>query len=106
MTMTHSVLRAHTRAREAPHLESTRPAPPGTLLAQAAQTIREADLARRHGFVCNLIGLIIEATGLQAEIGEVCMIGGVSLSRSVHAPIGGDAHVRPHPDRACTVRPA
>jgi flagellum-specific ATP synthase len=44
-------------------------------LARAAQSIREADLARRHGFVTNLIGLIIEATGLQAEIGEVCMVG-------------------------------
>ncbi len=35
--------------------------PPGALLAQAAEAIREADLARRHGFVTNLIGLIIEA---------------------------------------------
>ena len=35
----------------------------------------EADLARRHGFVSNLIGLIIEATGLQAEVGEVCLVG-------------------------------
>ncbi len=37
--------------------------------------MRESDLARRHGFVSNLIGLIIEATGLQAEIGEVCLVG-------------------------------
>src|SRR5271166_172062 len=49
--------------------------PPGTLLAQATEAIREADLARRHGFVTNLIGLIIEATGLQAEVGEVCLVG-------------------------------
>jgi len=46
-----------------------------TLLGRAAEAIREADLARRHGFVSNLIGLIIEATGLQAEVGEVCLVG-------------------------------
>jgi flagellum-specific ATP synthase len=44
-------------------------------LERAAQAIRDADLARRHGFVTNLIGLIIEVTGLQAEIGEVCLVG-------------------------------
>ncbi len=48
----------------------------GALLATAAQSLREADLARRHGRVRNLIGLIIEATGLQVEVGEVCTIGG------------------------------
>ncbi len=51
------------------------PRPPGTRLGAVADAIREADLARRHGFVSNLIGLIIEATGLQAEIGEVCLVG-------------------------------
>ena len=35
----------------------------------------DADLARRRGRVSDLIGLIIEATGLQAEVGEVCMVG-------------------------------
>ncbi|HYB22463.1 MAG TPA: FliI/YscN family ATPase [Solirubrobacteraceae bacterium] len=45
------------------------------LFARAAEAIREADLARRHGFVSNLIGLIIEATGLHAEVGELCMVG-------------------------------
>jgi flagellum-specific ATP synthase len=48
---------------------------PGALLGGAAEALREADLARRHGFVSNLIGLIIEATGLQAEVGEVCLVG-------------------------------
>jgi flagellum-specific ATP synthase len=48
---------------------------PGALLARAAEAIREADLARRHGYVSNLIGLIIEVTGLQAEVGEVCLVG-------------------------------
>jgi flagellum-specific ATP synthase len=47
----------------------------GSLLARAATALREGDLARRHGFVSNLIGLIIEATGVQAEVGEVCLVG-------------------------------
>jgi flagellum-specific ATP synthase len=51
------------------------PTAPGGLLERASEAIGEADLARRHGFVSNLIGLIIEATGLQAEVGEVCMVG-------------------------------
>ncbi len=46
----------------------------GARLASATQAVRDADLARRHGFVSNLIGLIIEVTGLQAEIGEVCLV--------------------------------
>ena len=33
-----------------------------------------ADLHRRHGRVADLIGLIVEATGLEAEVGEVCTI--------------------------------
>ena len=76
--------RARVRARGAPLSAdpqpptlSADPQPPvGALLATATQALREADLTRRHGRVCNLIGLIIEATGLQAEVGEVCSIGG------------------------------
>jgi flagellum-specific ATP synthase len=45
------------------------------LLARAAASLHERDLARRRGRVGDLIGLIIEATGLQAEVGEVCMVG-------------------------------
>jgi flagellum-specific ATP synthase len=44
-------------------------------LARIAQAIEEADLSKRRGRVSDLIGLIIEATGLQVEIGEVCMVG-------------------------------
>jgi flagellum-specific ATP synthase len=44
-------------------------------LARVAQAIEEADLSRRRGRVSDLIGLIIEATGLQVEVGEVCMVG-------------------------------
>src|SRR5262249_18846110 len=36
------------------------------------RAIGRADLHRRHGRVMDLIGLTIEATGLEAEIGEVC----------------------------------
>jgi flagellum-specific ATP synthase len=44
-------------------------------LPRATRTIRVSDLARRRGRVANLIGLIIEATGLEAEIGELCLLG-------------------------------
>jgi flagellum-specific ATP synthase len=45
------------------------------LLTRASAALASADLARCHGRVSNLIGLIIEATGLQAEVGEVCLVG-------------------------------
>lgn len=48
---------------------SVRPA-----LAESFRAIRDADLCGAHGRVSNLIGLVIEATGLRAEIGELCMI--------------------------------
>jgi flagellum-specific ATP synthase len=65
------------------------PPVPGTLLRTAAEAIREADLARRHGFVTNLIGLIIEATGLQAEVGEVCLVGTDRNRAAVSAEVVG-----------------
>lgn len=43
-------------------------------LDDAAAALRGADLHRRHGRVRDLIGLIVEATGLEAEVGEVCSI--------------------------------
>jgi flagellum-specific ATP synthase len=36
--------------------------------------LRDADLHRRHGRVRDLIGLIVESSGLEAEVGEVCSI--------------------------------
>jgi flagellum-specific ATP synthase len=48
---------------------------PETALARAVELVKEADLARRCGRVSDLIGLIIEATGLEVEIGEVCLVG-------------------------------
>ena len=41
---------------------------------EAATAIREADLHRRTGRVVDLIGLIVEASGLEASVGEVCTI--------------------------------
>jgi flagellum-specific ATP synthase len=46
-----------------------------TNFARAARALHGADLSRRVGKVSDLIGLIIEATGVQVEIGEVCMVG-------------------------------
>ncbi len=47
----------------------------GEVLDRAGVALASADLARCYGRVNNLIGLIIEATGLQAEVGEVCLVG-------------------------------
>jgi flagellum-specific ATP synthase len=43
-------------------------------LQRLAYAISRSDLHRRHGRVSDLIGLIVEATGLEAEVGEVCEI--------------------------------
>jgi flagellum-specific ATP synthase len=44
------------------------------LLARCAERIDNADLHERRGRVDDLIGLIVEATGLEAEVGEVCSV--------------------------------
>ncbi len=44
-------------------------------LLRATEAIQSSDLARRRGRVGDLIGLIIEATGLEAEVGELCLVG-------------------------------
>jgi flagellum-specific ATP synthase len=44
-------------------------------LGRAAHRLQDEDLARRRGRVRDLIGLIIEATGLQVEMGEICLVG-------------------------------
>ncbi|MDW5597009.1 FliI/YscN family ATPase [Conexibacter stalactiti] len=48
----------------------------GETLAHIGTVLRHSDLARRHGRVSDLIGLVVEATGLQAEVGEICMVNG------------------------------
>jgi flagellum-specific ATP synthase len=47
---------------------------PDERVRRLAEAIGRADLHRRHGRVSDLIGLIVEATGLEAEVGEVCEI--------------------------------
>ena len=43
-------------------------------LEGAVEAVHRADLHVRHGRVSNLIGLIIEATGVEAEVGELCLV--------------------------------
>jgi flagellum-specific ATP synthase len=43
-------------------------------LESAFGVVRNADLHRLRGRVVNLIGLVIEATGVRAEVGELCTI--------------------------------
>jgi flagellum-specific ATP synthase len=47
---------------------------PDERVRRLTEAIGRADLHRRHGRVSDLIGLIVEATGLEAEVGEVCEI--------------------------------
>jgi flagellum-specific ATP synthase len=47
---------------------------PDERVRRLTEVIGRADLHRRHGRVSDLIGLIVEATGLEAEVGEVCEI--------------------------------
>jgi flagellum-specific ATP synthase len=44
-------------------------------LGRVARVLQDEDLACRRGRVRDLIGLIIEATGLQVEMGEICLVG-------------------------------
>jgi flagellum-specific ATP synthase len=48
--------------------------PRESLLDVAAGALGQSDLHRRKGRVRDLIGLIVEASGVEAEIGEVCTI--------------------------------
>src|SRR3954453_24086484 len=58
-------------------------------LDEAVLAIREADLHRRTGRVVDLIRLITEATGLEAEIGGVCRIDTGRGSAPVPAEVVG-----------------
>ncbi|GAC1322161.1 MAG: flagellar protein export ATPase FliI [Thermoleophilaceae bacterium] len=53
------------------------------------EAVRRSDLYERHGRVSNLIGLIIEATGVEAEIGELCHVETGRNSESVPAEVVG-----------------
>ena len=43
-------------------------------LAAVSAAVLGSDLHRRHGRVSDLIGLIVEATSIEAEVGEVCLV--------------------------------
>ncbi len=58
-------------------------------LEQVGDAVRRADLYVRHGRVSNLIGLIIEATGVQAEVGELCFVDTGRHSSPVPAEVVG-----------------
>jgi flagellum-specific ATP synthase len=58
-------------------------------LEQVGHAVRRADLYVRHGRVSNLIGLIIEATGVQAEVGELCFVDTGRHSSPVPAEVVG-----------------
>jgi flagellum-specific ATP synthase len=58
-------------------------------LEAATAALDRADLALRRGYVSNLIGLIIEATGLQSEVGEVCLVQTARSGRPVAAEVVG-----------------
>ncbi|MEA2449452.1 MAG: flagellum-specific synthase, partial [Thermoleophilaceae bacterium] len=56
--------------------------------------LERADLHARKGRVSNLIGLIVEATGLEAEVGELCRVETGRHSEPVPAEVVGfrDSH--------------
>ncbi len=54
-----------------------------------AESIRVADLHPRRGRVRSLIGLVIEATGLRAEVGELCTISAGRNGDEVAAEVVG-----------------
>jgi flagellum-specific ATP synthase len=58
-------------------------------LAAYAEAIGEVDLHRHRGRVTNLIGLVIEATGLRAEVGELVIIAGGRNSPPVPGEVVG-----------------
>jgi flagellum-specific ATP synthase len=58
-------------------------------LERYRHALRDSDLHQRRGRVTNLIGLVIEASGLRAEIGEVCTISAGRTRASVPAEVVG-----------------
>ena len=59
------------------------------LFPRLGDALAGADLHRRHGRVRDLIGLIVEVTGLEAEVGEVCHIDTGRRRRPVPAEVVG-----------------
>jgi flagellum-specific ATP synthase len=89
----------------------------GALLA-VSDALRRSDLRVRRGRVSNLIGLVIEATGMRAEIGELCTVEagrtrppvpaevvGFRDGRTLLMPLADLAGVGPGNMVACSGRP-
>jgi flagellum-specific ATP synthase len=64
-------------------------AAPEGAFARVSTALSHATLVRRNGYVSNLIGLIIETTGLRAEMGELCLINAGRFRRPVGAEVVG-----------------
>jgi flagellum-specific ATP synthase len=58
-------------------------------LENAFGGLQRADLHARQGRVSNLIGLIVECTGVEAEVGELCHVGTGRHSAPVPAEVVG-----------------
>ena len=88
------------------------------ILERCADRVLNADLHERRGRVDDLIGLIVEATGLEAEVGEVCTIDagrrrpavpcevvGFRAGRTLLMPLGEITGIGPGHAVAATGRP-
>ena len=88
------------------------------ILERCADRVLNADLHERRGRVDDLIGLIVEATGLEAEVGEVCTIQagrrrpavpcevvGFRAGRTLLMPLGDITGIGPGHVVAATGRP-
>ncbi len=58
-------------------------------LARAVEELEHADLHGRHGRVRELIGLVAEATGLEAAVGETCLVAAGRNRPAVPAEVVG-----------------
>jgi flagellum-specific ATP synthase len=63
-----------------------------TDLGTAFAALASSDLVRRRGRVANVIGLVIEASGLRAELGELCLVEGSRPGRPLPAEVVGFRH--------------
>ena len=63
-------------------------------IVRAGAALRDGDLHRRHGRVANLIGLVVEATGLDAEVGEICLVDTGRTGAAVPAEVVGFREAR------------
>jgi flagellum-specific ATP synthase len=89
------------------------------LLERCAESLAGGDLHARRGRVSDLIGLIVEATGVEAEVGEVCTVAagrrrppvpaevvGFRAGRTLLMPLGEMQGIAPGGTVTATGRPA